>query len=45
MFAWMGQVLRIDLSNSKVSKESLDVAMLRDYIGARGLGSRISPMR
>jgi aldehyde:ferredoxin oxidoreductase len=41
MFAWMGQILRIDLSSGKVSKERLDMAMLRDYIGARGLGSKI----
>jgi aldehyde:ferredoxin oxidoreductase len=41
MNGWIGKVLRIDLTNSKVSTEPLDAALARDYIGARGLGTKI----
>ncbi len=41
MFGWMGTILRVNLSTGKITKEKLDEKMARDYIGARGLASRI----
>jgi aldehyde:ferredoxin oxidoreductase len=39
MYGWNGKILRIDLSSGSVSKEPLDPAMARKYIGGRGLGT------
>ena len=36
-----GQILRVDLSQGKVSTESLEDDLARDYVGGRGLGSAI----
>jgi len=36
-----GQILRVDLSQNRVSVESLEDGLARDYIGGRGLGSAI----
>ena len=41
MFGWMGTILRVNLRTGKITKEKLDEKMARDYIGARGLASRI----
>lgn len=41
MFGWMGKILRIDLTHGTVSQEALDIDDLRNYIGARGLGTRL----
>lgn len=40
MYGWTGTILRIDLTHGSVKKEALDPNLARDYIGARGLGSR-----
>ncbi|MGB3905785.1 MAG: aldehyde ferredoxin oxidoreductase N-terminal domain-containing protein, partial [Anaerolineae bacterium] len=36
-----GQILRVDLSQGKVSTEGLEDDLARDYVGGRGLGSAI----
>jgi aldehyde:ferredoxin oxidoreductase len=41
MHGWIGKVLRVNLSTGKVSTEALDPGVARDYIGARGLGTKI----
>jgi aldehyde:ferredoxin oxidoreductase len=41
MHGWIGKLLRVNLSTGKVSTEALDPALARDYIGARGLGTKI----
>jgi len=41
MNGWIGKILRVNLSTSKVSTEALDPSVARDYIGARGLGTKI----
>ena len=38
MYGWTGKLLRVDLSNGKVSEEDLDPEIARDFIGARGIG-------
>ena len=34
----MGKILRVNLSTGKVQEEELDLRILKDYIGGRGLG-------
>ncbi|SDB96915.1 MULTISPECIES: aldehyde ferredoxin oxidoreductase family protein [unclassified Candidatus Frackibacter] len=41
MSGWMGQILRIDLDNEQVTVERLDRQLAKDYIGARGLGTKL----
>lgn len=41
MYGWIGKVLRVNLSTGKISKEALDPAVAKDYLGARGLGTKI----
>ncbi len=41
MFGWMGQIIRVNLSTETISKETLKTRDLQDFIGARGLGTRI----
>ena len=41
MYAWIGQVLRVNLTDATIKKEKLDPALLQNYIGARGLGSKL----
>ena len=41
MHGWVGKILRVDLTNEKVTTEALDPTMARDYMGARGLGTRL----
>lgn len=41
MDGWIGKVLRVNLSTGKVSTEALDPGLAKDYIGARGLGTKI----
>ncbi|KXS43416.1 MAG: aldehyde:ferredoxin oxidoreductase [Candidatus Frackibacter sp. T328-2] len=41
MSGWMGQILRIDLDNEQVIVERLDRQLAKDYIGARGLGTKL----
>ncbi len=40
MYGWTGKLLRVDLSNGKVSEEDLDSKIARDFIGARGIGAK-----
>jgi aldehyde:ferredoxin oxidoreductase len=41
MHGWIGNILRVNLTNGAISHEPLDPALARDYIGARGLGTKI----
>lgn len=41
MNGWMGKILRVDLGSGKISTERLDPKLARDYLGARGLGTKI----
>jgi len=41
MYGWIGTILRVNLTDGSIKKEALDPDLARDYIGARGLGSRI----
>jgi aldehyde:ferredoxin oxidoreductase len=41
MYGWIGTILRVNLTNRTVSKEPLDLALAKQYIGARGLGTKI----
>jgi len=41
MHGWNGQIVRVNLSTGNVSKQPLDPGLARDYIGARGLGTKI----
>lgn len=38
---WTGQILRVNLSQGSISKEKLDRKLARDYIGGRGLATKI----
>jgi aldehyde:ferredoxin oxidoreductase len=41
MYGWIGTILRVNLTNRAVSKEPLNPALAKQYIGARGLGTKI----
>jgi aldehyde:ferredoxin oxidoreductase len=41
MYAWNGKTLRVDLSTGKISTAALDPQLTRDYLGARGIGTKI----
>lgn len=41
MFGYMGKILRIDLAAKKIKIEELSKELARNFIGARGLGSKI----
>lgn len=41
MFGYMGKILRINLTDGKVTKEQLDEGVARKFIGGRGLGAKI----
>jgi len=38
MHGWCGKILRVDLSSGKITAETLDPKVARNYIGARGFG-------
>ncbi len=38
MNGWIGKILRVDLTTGKISDESLDPRVAKDYIGGRGIG-------
>ena len=40
MYGWTGKILRVDLTNAKVSEEDLAPEVARDFIGARGMGAK-----
>jgi len=41
MTGWIGQLLRVNLTSGECKVEKLDPVLARDYVGARGLGSKI----
>jgi len=41
MFGYMGQILRVDLTDRKISVERLEEATARRFIGGMGLGAKI----
>ncbi len=41
MHGWSGRILRIDLSRQKTSITAIDPAILKDFIGGRGLAIKI----
>jgi aldehyde:ferredoxin oxidoreductase len=41
MHGWIGKILRVDLTSGKIATEALSPSLARDYIGARGLGTRL----
>jgi len=41
MHGWTGRLLRIDLKDREITEESLDEKLLAEYVGGRGLGSKI----
>ena len=41
MKAMNGRILRIDLSSGKISKESLDESLARNFLGGRGIATKI----
>ena len=41
MHGWVGNILRVNLTTGRISHEPLDPALAREYIGARGLGTKI----
>ncbi len=41
MFGWNGKLLRVNLNEGTISKEDLNVEDARNYLGGRGLGTKI----
>ena len=41
MYGWAGKILEVDLSNEKITETKLDEKLARDFIGGRGLGTKI----
>ncbi|MFC1819850.1 aldehyde ferredoxin oxidoreductase family protein [Thermodesulfobacteriota bacterium] len=40
-YGYTGKILRVDLSNEKISDEKLDEKTAREYIGGTGLGAKV----
>ena len=40
-YGWMGTILRVDLSTGKITKEPLSKELASNYIGGRGINSKI----
>ena len=40
-FGWAGNILRVDLSSGKISREPLTEDLAYHYIGGRGINSKI----
>lgn len=38
MYGWTGNILRVDLNETKIIEEQLDFEVARNYLGGRGLG-------
>lgn len=38
MYGWRGKALRVDLSRTEIREETLNLQVLKDYVGGRGLG-------
>jgi aldehyde:ferredoxin oxidoreductase len=41
MYGWIGTILRVNLTSRTITKEALDPKLAKEYIGARGLGTKI----
>lgn len=41
MFGWNGKLLRVNLAEGTISKEALNIKDAKNYIGGRGLGTKI----
>jgi len=41
MFGWTGTLLRVDLTNGEVSREPLDESLRRNFLGGRGINSKL----
>lgn len=41
MYAWQGTILRVNLTKKTISKEPLNRQLAQEYIGARGLGTKM----
>jgi len=41
MFGWTGKILRVNLTTGAIGKENADPTMLAEFIGARGLATRL----
>jgi len=41
MYAWTGKILRVNLTDGSWRHEDLDPLLAEDYLGARGLGTRL----
>ena len=41
MFGWSGKILRVNLTDGKISHEAIDPNFAKLFIGARGLGTKI----
>ncbi|NLO21308.1 MAG: aldehyde ferredoxin oxidoreductase family protein [Syntrophomonadaceae bacterium] len=41
MYGWTGKIARINLSDGSIKTESLKMSDMKDYIGARGLGTKL----
>jgi len=41
MYGWAGTILRVDLSSGKIEKEPLSEELRHNYLGGRGINSRI----
>jgi len=41
MYGWMGAILRVDLTSGKIEKEPLSNRLRLNYLGGRGINSRI----
>ncbi len=41
MYGWMGTILRVDLSSGEIEKEPLSDRLRLNYVGGRGINSRI----
>ncbi|MCG8483185.1 MAG: aldehyde ferredoxin oxidoreductase family protein, partial [Clostridia bacterium] len=40
MYGWIGTILRINLSDGSIKKETLNEKWAKEYLGARGLGTK-----
>ena len=40
MYGYMGQIIRVNLSNGSITKEPLNMKSAQDFVGARGLGTK-----
>jgi len=40
-YGYTGTILRVNLTNGKISRESLDLKMAEEFVGGRGLASRL----